>query len=371
MSSSVLPGIQYLRAVAVVLVVCIHADGMMRYPQYFGASPFGMVDLGLFGVGVFFVISGFVIAIVTLDAKLQPKMSVGQFGLKRFLRIVPFMWLCAIGYNALSFFVTHSVEWGPALRGIVLWPVAELKPNVLWTLRHEFIFYTLFALTMLLPRRFMWLLVLWFLAPLALLLFPQAGVIPPGPDHPNGSWGELAFVVLRGSEIGANLQFGTGFLLGILWMKKPKFMHETPNIGLWLILFVAFTAAVLFEIAHFNTGLVKCLTLTVVAGVIVWMGIVAKPGKGVAQSTFNLIGNASYAIYLVHNPILLGLLEFGARYKGSILPDVFWAAAVIIAIGMGTLVHLLIEAPMVRYLTARFNARRVANQPIIGRSTQI
>jgi exopolysaccharide production protein ExoZ len=344
---------------------------MMRFPQYFGASPFGMVDLGLFGVGIFFVISGFVIAIVSLDAKARPKLSPGQFALKRFLRIVPFMWLCAIGYNALSLIFTHTIELGPALRGLVLWPVAELKPNVLWTLRHEFIFYSLFAVTMLLPRRFMWLLVLWFLAPLALLLFPQAGVIPPSPDHPNGSWGELAFVVLRGSEIGANLQFGTGFLLGILWMNKPKFMRETPKIGLGLILFVAFTVAVLFEAANFRNGLVKCLILTGVAGVIVWMGIVAKPIKGAAESVFILAGNASYAIYLVHNPVLLGLLEFGARYKGSLQPDVFWAAAVLIALGVGTLVHLFIEAPMVRYLTARFNARRAANQPIIGRSTQI
>ena len=58
-------GIQLLRGLAALLVILAHANLMMRYPRYFGVSPFDIKDAGIFGVTIFFVISGFIIAIVS------------------------------------------------------------------------------------------------------------------------------------------------------------------------------------------------------------------------------------------------------------------------------------------------------------------
>ena len=59
-----MPGIQLLRGCCALLVVASHANLMMGYPQYFNVVPFAIRLSGLFGVAVFFAISGFIIALV-------------------------------------------------------------------------------------------------------------------------------------------------------------------------------------------------------------------------------------------------------------------------------------------------------------------
>ncbi|MEJ2036633.1 MAG: acyltransferase, partial [Maritimibacter sp.] len=160
----VLPGIQHLRGWAAAWVVIAHMNGMMGKTRYFGTSPADVETLGAFGVTVFFCISGFIIALVSLDHDLRPKISIDKYARRRFERIVPFLWVCVLGYTAL-----HSLfgpfEPLPMLRALFLWPIGEMRPNVVWSLRHELIFYVLFAATMLGRRKYIWPLVLWCLTP--------------------------------------------------------------------------------------------------------------------------------------------------------------------------------------------------------------
>ena len=68
-----LDGIQYLRGFAALAVVLDHATGMASSAEYFGGSPSSFLSAGWIGVPVFFVISGFIITIVSLDANLSAK----------------------------------------------------------------------------------------------------------------------------------------------------------------------------------------------------------------------------------------------------------------------------------------------------------
>lgn len=347
-SRGILPGIQLLRGLAAVLVVIFHVNGLMGHKPYFGTSPFVLGDVGGFGVAVFFVISGFIIAIVALDRTGAPTMSPGDYATKRFVRIVPFMWLCVVGYNLLTFAGTRVIEWGPFLRAMLVWPVGELKPNVLWSLRHELLFYLLFGLAMMVRVQRLWLLLLWFAAPvilwLALLPFPTATT----PWHPYHV--ELLRVVLFGSESGANAQIGAGFLLGLAWLRGWPMMRERIPQGL-LVTAAAIGTGSLIVIAEGSPpGLARTLLWTALGAGIVYLGIVGRPDGQLLRRFGLALGNASFSIYLVHNATLLVLLEASKRHLDMMPPLAFLAVYVVLCTLSGVVVHLLVEKPLISWL---------------------
>ena len=119
---------------------------------------------GQAGVDIFFVISGFIMWVTTHDRPTTPL----RFMTNRIVRIVPLYWLITLAVAAMAFAV-------PSLfRGVVLTPEHVIKsllfiphyypgmptrvwPLLLpgWTLNYEMVFYLVFAIALLLPRRLM------------------------------------------------------------------------------------------------------------------------------------------------------------------------------------------------------------------------
>lgn len=350
-AKGLLPGIQLLRGCAALLVIVAHANGIMSHPEYLGYMAYAMPDVGLYGVAVFFTISGFIIAIVSLDSNLRATLPIHEYARRRFIRILPFLWLCVIGYNVFTYLGTHAVEWGPAIRALLIWPVGELKPNVIWSLRHEILFYALFAATMLASRRRPFILALWFLAPLlvwgALLPFDVAAT----PWHPYHN--ELFRVIFLGSDTGANLQLGTGFLLGVAWLKGRPIMTEWLGGGLYLAVLAAVVGAFAVTWAAFPPGLARSIFWTILAGITIAIGIVSRSERGPLRALGLALGNASFSIYLVHNPVLLILLEL-SKHRFALLPPAAWIALyVVIASAAGVVVHHLVEKPLIAALSGK------------------
>ena len=132
-------GIQFLRFLAASLVVLTHTLGEYDDLRSFGG----------FGVDVFFVISGFVIYLITDSGH-------KNFFVKRLIRIVPIYWLFTIGISIIallepqllrsaSFDVTQIIA---SLFFIPYWtenagfaPILTLG----WTLNFEMLFYLYIA----------------------------------------------------------------------------------------------------------------------------------------------------------------------------------------------------------------------------------
>src|SRR4051812_24121667 len=87
-------GVQYLRGIAALAVVIDHAAGMTASQKYFGRDVLeGALSYGAIGVDIFFMISGFIITIISLGKEnLEPTVSMRDFFVRRFIRIVPLMW---------------------------------------------------------------------------------------------------------------------------------------------------------------------------------------------------------------------------------------------------------------------------------------
>jgi len=163
-----LNNIQALRGIAALLVVFAHLPPMevkhggdMILPAFF--------RFGISGVDLFFVISGFIMVYVTWHAQRSARNSL-TFLFARVSRIYPIYWLISGAIFIAWLFKPALMTFDPAQTNIVksflLWPDQTYPMlKVAWTLIHEMYFYLVFALILLLPRRFLMpALGLWALA---------------------------------------------------------------------------------------------------------------------------------------------------------------------------------------------------------------
>jgi hypothetical protein len=89
--SDTLYSVQYLRAVAAILVVFFHISELSQ--ETWGLDPDRVDHVGAAGVDLFFVISGFIMAMI-ID---RPGVFNGQqFWIRRFARVAPAYWVVTL-----------------------------------------------------------------------------------------------------------------------------------------------------------------------------------------------------------------------------------------------------------------------------------
>jgi peptidoglycan/LPS O-acetylase OafA/YrhL len=156
--------IQFLRAIAILLVLYIHAldmgasTGPSLQWSFFHLPYFGSV-----GVDIFFVISGF---IITWSAgRYLGSREALRFLRNRFLRLIPVYWIATALFLAIQ--LHHWLKGDPSFlrsplliaKTIILLPVFDKTYFVLpllqqaWTLSFEWLFYLIFFLSIFLSIR--------------------------------------------------------------------------------------------------------------------------------------------------------------------------------------------------------------------------
>lgn len=341
-------GLQFVRANAVLLVVLCHAASVLGLSQYFDQTFLGgLLNKGAVGVDVFFVLSGFIIVHVALQkTTLEPKTTVADFLIKRAVRILPFLWVAVILYAAVRYIGSREFELVPYLNSMFLFPLGEVRPNVVWSLRHEALFYLIFATSFLLRRRLPWLLYVWCAAPLVVWIL-----------------GDVWRLALPVNELfnfafnRANAMFGCGVLIGVLAKRHglPKApMHARPLLA-WLALGGATVAAFLVRDA------LDTAAVAIVASLVIIVGLMTPNANTLVARFWEMLGNASYAIYLTHNMFLL----VGATAWVKVLGHAGFEAAILIlgiaAVAGGVLIHFMVERPLIAATTRAIEAAKRLN----------
>jgi peptidoglycan/LPS O-acetylase OafA/YrhL len=277
-------------------------------------------------VDLFFVISGFVIALPVFAGRSPTR---GKFIFARLVRIYPMAILTTVLFGA---FVRQSYP-DPLLPGffasalLLPSPFANV-PVVIWSLKQEVLFYILFLLVLSNRKTGFAIVFAWCLASLVqpLLTKGEAGFV----------WGWLLNV--------KNVEFG----IGILACKA--FMHtraSRPSALLLMCLgsFLFLSAAYLMTN---DAGAAKTLALGGSAALLIYaMACLRLPRIPLLL----LLGNASYSIYLIH---LLAIALVGdiAVSLGAPLPLAF-AIIVLAGITTGLMYHAVFERPLERWRKAR------------------
>ena len=329
-------GVQALRAVAALFVVGYHATLV----PFEAGTPLagGVWSHGACGVDIFFVISGFVMAVTAPG--LAGRADAGRVFLwRRIVRVVPLYWL----------FTTAAWAWqgfgpGPGTGGA--WHVAAsylFIPSfdrahvpvpllqVGWTLNFEMMFYLLFAAALALeasPLRF---------------LPPVLGTLAAVGWREHPAW--PAWTALASPLV---LEFLFGVV--IAWLARRE---RLP--GGWfgaLLLAVGFAAVCLLPMARGARVVYWGLpAAAIMAGVV---GLEDAVGRRLPRWLLEA-GNASYAVYLVHLPVIALLWPRLARHGGTggRLAAEMIVLSLVLCLGAGEAVHRLVELPLMRLLRGR------------------
>lgn len=329
-------GLQFVRANAVLLVVLCHSAAVLGLPPYFdGALLGGLFNKGAVGVDLFFALSGFIIVHVSLQAvTLEAKTGIASFLKKRFIRIVPLLWVAVILYATLRYIGAHEFELLPYVNAMFLIPLGEVRPNVVWSLRHEALFYILFAIAYLLKRRMPYVLYAWCVAPIVVWLMGSVFGWSMASDE------LLSFVFNR-----ANILFGCGVLVGIVSRRYGLLLAPPQGrpVLAWAALGCVTVAAFLVR------DFLSTAVVAVVASLAVIVGLMTPNDSSRLARFWEMLGNASYSIYLTHNIFLLVGAAAWVKVLGSFGFEFAVAFLGVLAVGGGILFHFLVERPLIRF----------------------
>ncbi len=296
--------LQALRAVAALVVVIFHAIGAM---QMHGdpAAPLPFVFNGGFGVDIFFVISGFVMA-VTIDRLPETPGAAGLFLHRRLERIVPPYWivtglLAALLLLAPGIFQTLRFDGGHLLRSLLFLPQPELPLlQIGWSLNFEIYFYLLLALMLAMaPRRNLAAYVTVLLVAPVLLL-PVSGLTAPA-------------ALFLGSPL--MLEFLSG-----LWLGKALMRGATAPAAVGFIAIGLAVAGFAWSQGSAPAGFGRLLWWGAPAFLLVSGGVLLE-GKLPIPRLLLALGDSSYSLYLTHTFVVIG------------------AAALLKSLGGGGMVH--------------------------------
>ncbi len=326
----VIKNIQALRAIAANGVLISHLFIVEQKYSHGGAVLSANAHLGAFGVDLFFVISGFIMATIARNASWQ------KFLFDRAMRILPPYWFYTTLILIVSFYVpayvNSSFEHPPSVwRSYLLIPdrVGPLLA-VGWTLMHEMCFYFCFAfiifLTGLCRFKITSLLLMWTVAVICL----NAVV------HLN----EISDPVVAVITHPLTLEFIFGAAAGILIQKNGTAFAASALVG-GIIIFM-----VVLSLSDDALGLIdgrnwKRIILVGAPCTLIVYGLVGIEikNKQAAPRWLVALGNASYSTYLSH---VLVLSAIGRMF--AMIPNhnvYFETAFVIMCIIAANIVGLL------------------------------
>jgi peptidoglycan/LPS O-acetylase OafA/YrhL len=334
-----------MRGLSILLVLLEHVHRTRGFPRVSG-SEWLLGKLGLFGVDVFFALSGFLITLLLLrEHRKTGSVSLGHFYIRRGLRLMPAFAVYALTVFALTRIGVAAVqgsEWLHIFTYTVnfadrpTWEIGHL-----WSLSIEEQFYLLWPLSfMLLGRdRVKRVIIAWLLfAPLM-----RAGLLHWYP-HTVGrldSWTPMRLDTIA-----------VGCLLAI-YSTEPAFRARfatSPRIGTALALafaaFIPLDIAAATDVAAYDVILEPSVRAVMIAALI-WIAVNHHRtylGRFLEMKPIVALGLLSYSIYLWQELFLKADSDGWARH---------WPANMLIVAAAGTASFLFVERPFLR-LKERF-----------------
>jgi peptidoglycan/LPS O-acetylase OafA/YrhL len=320
--------IQILRAVAAVLVVIYHVTEKAK-TQNIGNFFF---DIGAAGVDLFFIISGFIMMMVSTREK-----STISFINKRAMRILPlyyiFTTMALTLYLVAPWAINSQAKETNVLLSYLFIPL-ENKPMLLlvgWTLTYEIFFYFVFSLFVF-TKNFRWLYI-----SVAMVTF---SLISQKYD---------LFLI---SYLGNNIiyEFIFGIIIHELYRKKGHIITPLTQPNILLILFgvvLLFTSST-FEYSRVIEFGVPAMLIFI--GVINIDSKINKQNKAISMLAYT--GDASYSIYLSHL-FSIGIITLAFKKLNLFTTDlyeVYFITSVILSLFSGAFTYKVLENPINNWL---------------------
>jgi peptidoglycan/LPS O-acetylase OafA/YrhL len=320
--------------------------------------PATLIQLGAFGVDVFFILSGFLMMYIS-GPYFERKKSVWHFFAHRLIRIWPLYALVTGAQCCLllrTFIKTSKVPFDLhpiRLASFLFIPSLNekglLQPilGVGWTLNYEMLFYVCFAGTLISGPRYAMLKI----TALLITLFALGIILRP--SIAGEFLGEpIMFEFLFGAALGSALR---------IRRFDPVHPYAWITGGLILLVMSAFLPA----------GLLPRPILWGIPALLIFIGFFALEKSTSWPAWMQLIGDASYSIYLIHILVIYRVVVPAVRIlqrlgldQISIVGASF--AALLGAMAAGLCLHFVAEKPIIAFfkaLTERRSEGAVSETP--------
>jgi peptidoglycan/LPS O-acetylase OafA/YrhL len=382
-----------LRGFAALCVVFDHGSTLMLMPVR--DFLYRWLDLGEYGVFVFFLISGYII-----PASLERKGSVRGFWTSRLFRLYP-MYAVALALAAVAYHTGHGTirgaEHQPA-QSVLAWLLmlpnlltGPNVPNVTWTLSYEMVFY------LMLVALFSWGVHRrsgWYATTFAVAAVALGGVLPMAAltrwaGHADGGGVALNAVadalILGGivlavssrsrvARVGASVAGLTALVLVMVNQGSPSPWEGS------VILALMFTGTLIYRAQQRQPGFSRPVTAAIVVGVLalttfagIWHGeqrhmshqwlIQWATSVLLAGVTFGLglaangrkvprwcawLGMISFSVYLLHPLVFDAYRSVPALHRTHTIgvQVLMFAGCVAVIIGLSVMTYYLVERPM-------------------------
>ena len=345
--------IQVYRGLAAVLVLLHHGDIIFKR-ELNKDFLFNMFAFGFAGVDFFFLLSGFIIFYLHQSDIGQPS-KFKPFILKRFIRIYPLYWIILSIKIAASLLVGYGGDVGNStfwdiLKAIALYPQADRELlasrflGVSWTLSYEIFFYLVFGLLLLVkPTKLLWpLIIVWIGGSLLNL----TGAI----DSIFASNFMLEFIFNE-----RNLEFVLGGLAAYI-VSTYQVKHE-----MILISIAAFILTLSAIDSNYNIIQIPFVIAYGLPFTLLIIGSVVIENKRSLNVHPYLIqvGDASYAIYLLHGFIISNIakvmvkLNLSAIIENVLCLNLLAIIIAIVTIIIGCAIYTYLEKPLLTKLRAK------------------
>lgn len=286
--------LDYLRGLCAFGIMIYHYLSW-KYGNFSSASFFG--KLGLYGVSIFYVLSGLTLYYVYYKKLEFKKLSVFTFFKKRFFRIFPLLWLVNIASLTHLYFFE---EYFPSpiviflnftgLFGFVGW-WAYLATGA-WSIGNELVFYVFFPFFIYLTKHKKLLMILLSVILFAIYLYFAFEKIQPNLSI-SAQWKDYV------NPLNQVFLFLGGFLLGKFFIEQ-----KINNFTVLCILAMSFLAFIFYPVYGDGVNLItgkERITFTLLCFTIC-LGFYKLSIKLpiIIHKPLTLLGEMSYSIYLLH-----------------------------------------------------------------------
>lgn len=332
--------VQYLRALAAIAVVLSH---LAFKSALVGADLFEGARIGAAGVDVFFVISGFVMAMIHSRTAHGSGPAL-EFWKKRVIRIVPLYWIVTTA--ALVLYLVNPALVNSNSGPTSLWRSYTLIPTLQqsevqfligpgWTLSFELFFYLIFTLMFLISRRSTGLLVAT-----ALLIALACG-----------SLSGVATTYLLTSPLLIEFAFGIAVFA---WFERSG--GRLPLLPGVFCLAAAATGFAMLDPAHDFVFDVRWWRVGIPATLLVIGALALEPWASARPSRlWRMIGDSSYSLYLTHIFVIgaafRGFVFMGFKRHGVAFEAGYWLLTLVVAVAAGYVAYRCIERPLTQWAT--------------------
>lgn len=338
--------IQIARVFAALLVVFDHAlINLMSAGTIPSDYPFAFRSGG-FGVLLFFVISGFVMAHSMYDTFAQPG-NWKTFLARRIVRITPLYWLVTLAIAAKAIALSSLGSISQVVLSLAYIPYraehGEIQPlnGIGWTLNYEMQFYLIFALCLCFSRRAGMILLSAIL--FALVLFRDAAV--------SSVDGELLQTALTFWMDPIILYFLGGTWLGLLRARLDR-SNSPPKASLSALVAGMLAAILTYEVLLLHGFMPRWLECVFVLSIVAALGLTNSTSDAPAMNLLKRLGDASYSTYLTHLFVLSAMWKVAGPHRIPMSPVMYMLLAFVCTNIVGLLTYKLVEKRALALLQA-------------------